>query len=208
LQASHLSVRTNVGIFFGHPLINDFRVLRRTIWTNLDAMGFARTEAATQASAQVVVVGRANQTRAIANQRALLRGLRSSFHGVDFRLFDEDATAFDHCDQFRRADLIISPHGATLSNLLCSREGTSVVELLCPIWKPPSRDRPQYNLVFMHLAWALGLSYYGVHVPGASYAGDLHVDYQHIGKVVASIARRGWIRRMTPLSPYTSVPDR
>ena len=102
-------------------------------------------------------------------------------------VFNDSTSAFEHCESFREADLVIAAHGAALANLVCARPGTAVVELLAPVWTPPLRTTPQPNLVFMHLAWALGQTYYGMHVPGASYDGPMRVDTSHLRRVLARV---------------------
>ena len=91
---------------------------------------------------------------------------------------------------------MIAPHGAALANLLCAREGTIVIEILTPVWRPPDRSTTQVNLAFLHFSWALELRYHGVHVPSATYSGPVDVNVSHIEELVVSYGVRGLIRNL------------
>jgi len=59
-------------------------------------------------------------------------------------------------DIFRRALIVIAPHGAGESNLILSDPGTVLIEALC-------RDRfGRLNLCYQGMALALGIRYYGL----------------------------------------------
>ena len=59
-------------------------------------------------------------------------------------------------EMFRRAEVVIAPHGAGESNLLFSQPGTLLIEGLCY-----GSDR-MANLCYRNMAQALGLRYYGL----------------------------------------------
>ena len=80
---------------------------------------------------------------------------------------------------FHRAALIVAPHGAGLSNLMFSRAGTTVVEVLC---------NPQPNRCFQSLATVLGHVYVGLlstvpHLP----CKPLFVDLAYFSNLVDAI---------------------
>ena len=80
----------------------------------------------------------------------------SSEHGLTYHLFT-DAPLPDYQDQmvmFTRAAVVVAPHGAGLSNLLFSKPGTCVLEVLC--------ERPATNMCFQRLALLLGMPYHAL----------------------------------------------
>lgn len=60
---------------------------------------------------------------------------------------------------FRRAAMVVAPHGAGLSNLIFSQRGTCVVEGLC------YHRTGVFITCFQHLSYILGLRYHGVAKP-------------------------------------------
>lgn len=95
------------------------------------------------------------------------------------------------CMEFRQADLVIGPHGSALTNMLCAREDTAVIELL---------HSAPVNLEFLHLAWALNLRYQGMHVPLSVQLGstpvlqELDINISHVEGLVTSFHVRNVLR--------------
>ena len=86
--------------------------------------------------------------------------------------------AVEQCGQFHRADVIVAPHGAALTNLLCARPASYVVEL------QPSTNT---NLNYMKLAADLSLNYHGMHVTNSTFDHPMHVSITQIRDVVSSL---------------------
>jgi len=57
-----------------------------------------------------------------------------------------------------------------------------------------ARDRGPLSWSCMHLAWQLDQPYYGVHVPGATYTGTMHVQTARVVHAIRTFASRGWLR--------------
>ena len=66
---------------------------------------------------------------------------------------------------FYNAVLIVAPHGAGLSNIIYSRPGTYIIEVLC-------KDEP--NFCFRGLTQKQGMHYYGI--PSTTNCGPMEVD--------------------------------
>lgn len=201
VSANQVLVPMGTGNVRGAPLASTMRTTRQLIWRNLDDLTRRPAPIGGDAAIgpQVVLVTRHNQSRAIANVDVLVRALHGSLAAGELargRLhrFEDTHSAIDQCALFRAADLVVAPHGAARANLLCARPGTAVVELHAPVWRPPGRSEAQPNMVFLHLAWQLDQPYYGVHVPGATYTGTMHVQTARVVHAIRTFASRGWLR--------------
>jgi capsular polysaccharide biosynthesis protein len=77
-----------------------------------------------------IFVSRARSgTRRITNEAELLRILEA--HGFE-RVFLEDLPVLAQVRLFNDAQIVVSPHGSGLANLVFCREGTSVIEIFSP----------------------------------------------------------------------------
>ena len=103
---------------------------------------------------------------------SLLRRIAEE-RGLEFYVFsDNPAPSLEETMHvFNQAAVIVGPHGAGFSNLVYSKPGTAVLEVLCG---PP--DTTQYPYPF--LSYALGLRHHGI---GAVYGGCkgliIHIAY-------------------------------
>ena len=77
---------------------------------------------------------------------------------------------------FNRADLVVGPHGAGLSNLVYCKPGTLVIEGVC--------NPPHVNMCYQWTAHVLGLRYHGIGSRGGCET-RIDVDYT----LVANAAR-------------------
>ena len=75
--------------------------------------------------------------------------------GLEFEIFSDDPLpSFENqAKLFNRALLVVGPHGAGMSNLLFSKPGTFVIEVLCS---------PQPVMCFTWLHHVLGHRYHGI----------------------------------------------
>jgi Glycosyltransferase 61 len=142
-----------------------------------------------------IVVVRRNKTRYLRNHDGMMTALRTALPHEKWFVFDEgniDGTypkpGLPQWKVFARAKLVVAPHGAGLSNLLASRTGTHVVELL-------GNDKDA-DLCFLHLALALGMNYHPLHMMkqqvlprklggGTTYEADI----AHVVDVVTQIVQ-------------------
>ena len=93
---------------------------------------------------------RFNQQTQVEN---VVKNLTDKF-GFRYELFPDNPSPSveDTMLMFYRARVIIGPHGAGLSNMLFSRPGTVVIEVIC---NPP-------NVCYLQSSYYLGHKYYGV----------------------------------------------
>lgn len=118
-----------------------------------------------------LLVQRSVQTtfgRALTNHDELLKALQETLpSGWTVEVFpDPSPDARTTCNMFHRADLIIGPHGAGFSNLMCSKENVPLIEIQ---QKPHAKD-------FQMLSGRLGMPYFGIPTEmshGKPYAVDI-----------------------------------
>ena len=97
--------------------------------------------------AKKLYISRARSRRALPNEGEIedilaTRGFRIAYF--------EELTFPEQLMAIRAADIVISPHGAGLSNLIVAKPGTKVVEIMTQAWA---------NSCYGHLASSLGLNY-------------------------------------------------
>jgi capsular polysaccharide biosynthesis protein len=106
--------------------------------------------------------GRALKRR-IANEEEVVRVLR----GFDFRVvYAEEHTFEEQVETASRARLLVSNHGAGLTNMLFAREGARVLEL--------RHQTDSVNNCYFTMASALGLEYFYQTCPSDDPAEDPH----------------------------------
>ena len=98
------------------------------------------------------------QTRSVANEAELLATLQATFPEEKVVVYDNIDDVPTLVNLFKRAKVIMGPHGAGLSHMLFSAPGTHVLEFQF------MRDPP---MMFWHLAAALKQDYWLLPVPSA-----------------------------------------
>jgi hypothetical protein len=88
--------------------------------------------------------------RSIINHDETLDMLKRLFPEMEWRVFVSE-TIPDTVELFRRAKLIVAPHGAGLTNMLFSAKGTPIIEFM-PVDSP--------NICYWHMADSLENPYY------------------------------------------------
>lgn len=95
-------------------------------------------------------ISRAKSRRSLPDEREIERVLVSN----GFRIvYFEEMSFVDQLKAIRSADIVVSPHGAGLSNLIVAKPRTKVIEIMTHGWA---------NSCYGHLASSLGLDYYCV----------------------------------------------
>ena len=97
--------------------------------------------------AKKLYISRARSRRALPNEIEI-EGILAA-RGFRIAYFEELPFA-EQLTAIRAADIVVSPHGAGLSNLIVARPGTKVVEIMTQAWA---------NSCYGHLASSLGLDY-------------------------------------------------
>ena len=97
-------------------------------------------------------------TRSVANEAELLEKLEDTFPDEEIVVYDNIEDISSLVNLFKRAKVIMGPHGAGLSHMLFSAPGTHVLEFQF------MRDPP---MMFWHLAAALYQDYWLLPVPNA-----------------------------------------
>jgi hypothetical protein len=110
------------------------------------------------------------------------------FQRLGIEVIEDDHTdVMAQAALFRDADLILSPHGALLVNLMYCRPGTACVELLPGTYA---------GTCFRYLCHLVGISYHGVvctrlaHFRNEAVTEDFRVDAVQFGKVLEKILSR------------------
>ena len=133
----------------------------------------AEPHPAAEARTLVIYTSRSDskQPRHIENEMMLVEALQ---HQIGDRLVvfvGDNMPMTEQIDLFRRAHLVIGPHGAALTNTLFCAPGTRVVEF--PV-VPPVLNH------FAHLAMALDLDYWLVPQISTHYQGHYTIDTQNL----------------------------
>lgn len=97
--------------------------------------------------AQKIYISRARSRRALPNEHEIERVLEDKGFRV---LYFESMPFAEQLKAVRSADVVVSPHGAGLSNLIVAKPGTKVVEIMTQGWA---------NSCYGHLASSLELDY-------------------------------------------------
>lgn len=123
-------------------------------------------------SDQIVInLGTKSEKRGIRNLSVFEKKLNKklpSLAGVDF-IWKFDAEAHNHsmleevAKVFWKAKVLISTTNEYITNMIFMEPGTVVIELFC--------SKHQYDIKNQHLAYYLGLRYYGFHYKGPCHAG-------------------------------------
>jgi hypothetical protein len=92
---------------------------------------------------------RRHKTRYIENEDELFEECKEKFPHLKWVIFDT-LTPDDTAQLFSKAEVIVAPHGAGLTNMIFSKRGVSIYEFM-PLDEP--------NLCYWHLSEVLGNSY-------------------------------------------------
>ncbi|KAJ4458596.1 hypothetical protein PAPYR_5562 [Paratrimastix pyriformis] len=122
-----------------------------------------------QPQREIVVIRRGGKRRVI-NHAEVMEALREQFGDTYPVVEFTSLSLIDTINMFRRARVIVGPHGAGLTNILYTQPGTPVVEFM--------KDDP--NACYASLAANLGLPYYGFRVPGANHENSMTVDVDKV----------------------------
>ena len=118
-----------------------------------------------------ILIRRSETKRSIQNHDALLDLLRCKRPDLEWLIFDRQPFG-DAVEMFSRTQIIVAPHGAGLTNMFFSPNGTKVVEIM-PCANP--------NLCYHHLASLLNFDHCIVacaHLPDLSLVAPLDVIEQ------------------------------
>lgn len=126
---------------------------------------------------------RASKVRAVLNYDDMFAAVKAEFPGwniLEFSDFPKAPDVATTCSMFNRADMIVGPHGAGFSNLMCAKAGVPVVEF------KQAPHSPDFEIFTMKL----GMPYLGVPTGGChlcSYNVDVPTVMRavRIGKAVA-----------------------
>lgn len=109
-----------------------------------------------------------------------LLGKLASQHSLGFHVFSDSPSPSqaDTIALFSRASLVVAPHGGGLSNLLYSRPGTRVVEVLC---------NPEFNGCYWALQSVLGQPYVGLASTIKGTCKKLKVDLVYFEELIIAM---------------------
>jgi len=115
--------------FFPQLLVPEFTYMHDLIMRGMEER-FGKPKQ--QSSRTIVVIDRRNGPRSVINHKEMVQMLKDNLehHVVDY-FIDNDKMA-NYVNEvarvFYEADIIISPHGASLGNIIFARPGTSIIE--------------------------------------------------------------------------------
>ncbi|MDX1383519.1 MAG: glycosyltransferase family 61 protein [Thermoanaerobaculia bacterium] len=144
---------------------------------------------------RVIYLRRPNRNRSVANEAELLQGLRRRLEGTGLELVVfETPEGLDRDRRlFRRARMVLGPHGGAFANMIFAPPGTQIVEFL-PIYRL-YREGEDPRAAFWGLAQAAGHDYWTVAPSGYDHdAPGMRVDVEEVLAVVdrALRERGGW----------------
>ena len=124
------------------------------------------------------------RSRKIVNNAALENVLKD--HGFT-TLYMEDLTFTEQIAVFSQAEVIISPHGAALTNMMFMKKGAAVLELIS--------EKVDAYMIYWSLANALQLEYYYFLCPQANDSqsfdlADLHAPLTQISNFLSTLNQR------------------
>jgi len=133
-----------------------------------------------------LVVKRSNGARSLTNHDALLLALTAIELPCLWAVLEpvdiNTPGSMQHAASlFRKARLIIAPHGGSLANLLFSPQGATLLELL-PQFRP--------NLCYERLCRALGIQYVGLVSPDSSMHRSWSIHIPSVLKAVFAITKK------------------
>lgn len=109
----------------------------------------------------IIIVSRSDQeTRRLSNENAMVAALKAAFPMEKFLIVKQSDTpaGLYTLEIFRRAKIILGPHGAGLSNMVFAAPGTTLIEIVFLHAMP---------LPFWHTAAALNQTYWMIPASGA-----------------------------------------
>lgn len=122
----------------------------------------------------------------VTRQNASIRRLTNEGevrHFLEQRGFEiialEEHSLAEQIDIFRSSRIVITQHGAALTNLLYMREGV-VLEIFS------SQHNPQYYSQFAH---TLGLDYHAIHLDGVNKHSDVHLPLSLLNEALMKITK-------------------
>lgn len=126
-------------------------------------------------------VKRYQDARVVLNHEAVRDAISSALPGWSIEEFADYPSVPDvktTCSLFHRASMILGPHGAGLSNLICARKGTPVIEF----------QQPPHSWDFELLSVKLELPYFAVSTDMEHY-GPGSVDVEKLRRAVLEATR-------------------
>jgi capsular polysaccharide biosynthesis protein len=115
---------------------------------------------ATSFGKKIFITRKKARNRKIVNEDALLNILQPLGFNV---LALEDLTVSEQVQLFEQADVLIAPHGASQTNLIYSRPGTTIIELFSPGW---------IHYLYWSMSAQLGIRYYYLIAEGEAPSED------------------------------------
>jgi hypothetical protein len=135
--------------------------------------------------------------RKVANEEALLNRLRKMLAGSGYELevFEGPKLEFeDDLERFRRARVILGPHGGAMANMAFAQPGTHVIEFL-PIYRNYREAETKHDsrAMFWGLAQAAGLDYWTVEPDRFAYEErqGMVVDVEEVAAIVEQLLSIG-----------------
>jgi len=179
LCASRVLLPEPVSCF--QPSPHHLAALRRELLRALDLTAAATTTTTTTTTTStrrpsILMVRRDNIRRRIANFPGLLDAVHAL--GVPIEVQADATNALMALAMWRKATLVLAPHGAALSNMVVLNPGSTIIEF---------QDSEEVNPAFERAARSLGLHYHVFFPPGAVHDATMTVDIARAVDLVRTI---------------------
>lgn len=123
-----------------------------------------------------IFIYRKESLRSIVNHDEVASALARLTPGMEWLIFNSE-TVETTVDMFRRAKVVVAPHGAGLTNMVFCKQGTKIIEFM-PATNP--------NVCYWHLADVIGHNYNMVVVDEVS-DGKINVNMAEIEPLLAEL---------------------
>lgn len=123
-----------------------------------------------------ILIYRKESTRSIVNHEEVLKTLCKLTPEMDWLVFDSESVETT-VDMFRRAKVVVAPHGAGLTNMIFCKRGTPIIEFM------PSQNP---NICYWHLADVIGHQYNMI-VADEVDGGKISVNMGEIEPILAKL---------------------
>lgn len=147
----------------------------------------------------ILVIQRKRDARRLTNHLQLLFALEQEFPTHQVRVFDASGPLSTHIDQFRKARVVIAPHGAGLANVVFCSPGTTVIELGFDSTKYMDMDN-----MYFKVANGLELDYWMIMAHG-DYKSPMTVDISEVIDLLLHGGQRYYKNKRVPISATLST---
>ncbi len=139
-----------------------------------------------KATKRIYIKRNLSTTRRLINEEEIIEFLQTKFNFEAINL--ESLTVSQQANLLAQSQVVISPHGSGLSNLVFCQEGTKVIEIFSPFYVYPCYWLIS-NLVNLDYYYLIGETFYSENFDKFLYpdgrSEDIYLDCQKLQKIIA-----------------------